>query len=421
MRPNRLRKLAAVATAAAVGAALAAAPAGAQSGSTTKTGALVIGNLAPETGTLAALLDSLRKPVQIALDEINAAGGVNGDQVTLVTGDDGADPATVSQTVDRMIATDGANVIIGPASSSTAFDLLDQIKGKALMCSGSNGAAELDRAGPKKSGGLYFRTAPSDTLQGAALSELVLSEGHSKIGVLTRDDAYGVEFGKSFSAAAKQGGARIVADVAYDPNAENLDAEVQKVLAKKPDALVVLGLQDDGAKVVRSLIAQGAGPSTLPIYTANGMQGSDFGVAVDPANPGVVAGIKGTTPASDPAGVESPFGATFAATGVEPIFSAHSYDCTILSALAAVKAKSNDPKKMAKAFAANLRGSEDCNTFAACKDLLERGKTIHWRGASSSFEVFAKNQPAEGVYDIWSYDSAGEVSIEPASSQITIG
>jgi branched-chain amino acid transport system substrate-binding protein len=421
MHRKRLIRLASVATVACLGAALVAAPASAQSGSGNKNGTLVLGSLAPETGDLSAIVDSLRVPVTIAVDEINAAGGVNGKQVTLVTGDDGTDPEVAAQTIDRMISSDGTDVIIGPASSGTALGILGKVKGKAVLCSGSNTAAQLDKDGPKKTGGLYFRTAPTDALQGPALAELILSDGHSKVAILTRNDSYGVGFGKATAKALKQGGANVVTNVAYKADGDNFDADVQKVLDKKPDAVVVLGFNDDGAKIVQTMIEKGAGPADVPIYTADGMQSSKFGETVDPANPGVVSGMKGTAPAAAPDGVESPFQATFAATGTDPIFSSYYYDCTILSALAAVKAKSDAATDIAKAFRANVTGKEDCNTFATCKDLLESGKTIHWRGASSNFDKFPKNQPNQGVYDVWSYDGSAKVVTEDPSSQIQIG
>lgn len=421
MRRTRLLQLVSVAAVVALGAAFAV-PAGAGSGSPNADGTLVIGSLAPETGDLSAIVESLRTPVQIAVDEINDAGGVGDAQVTLVTGDDGTDPEVASQTVDRMITSDGVDAIMGAASSGTTLGILGKVKGKALLCSGSNTAAQLTKDGPSKTGGLYYRTAPPDELQGPALAELILSDGASNVAILTRNDSYGVGFGKSLSKALKQGGAKVAANVAYSiDEGANYDADVEKALAKDPDAVVVLGFNDDGAKVVQTLIENGAGPADLPVYTADGMQGSSFGETVDPANPGVVNGIKGTAPAAAPAGVESPFQDVFGATGVDPIFSAYYYDCTILTALAAVKAKSDDAADIAKAFSANLKGDEDCNTFSTCKDLLEDGKTIHWRGASSNFDKWAKNQPKQGVYDVWSYDAAAEVVTEDSSSQIAIG
>src|SRR6266542_2654467 len=281
MLRSRLLQLASVVTVAAVSAAYAA-PAGAQADRGNKDGQLVIGSLAPETGDLSAILDSLRLPVGIAVDEINAAGGVNGQPVKEVTGDDGTDPQVASQTLDRLLTSDKVDAIMGPASSSTALGIIDKIKTNAVLtCSGSTTSADLSKP---KAGGYFFRTAPPDRLQGPALAELVLSDGHSKVGILTRNDSYGVGFGKALNKALKQGGAKVVANVAYDAKGSNFDSDVQKVASKKPDAVIVIGFNDDGAKVVQTMIAKGIGPGDVPLYTADGMQSSKFATTLDPSD-----------------------------------------------------------------------------------------------------------------------------------------
>src|SRR5690606_32380733 len=104
--------------------------------------------------------------------------------------------------------------------------------------------------------------------------------------------------------------------------------------ASEPDAVAVIGFNDDGAQILNVMIGKGAGPADMPIYTADGMQSSTFAETVDPSDPSKIAGIKGTAPAAAPSGIEHPFTAAFADTGVDTIFSSYYYDCTILMALA---------------------------------------------------------------------------------------
>jgi branched-chain amino acid transport system substrate-binding protein len=106
--------------------------------------------------------------------------------------------------------------------------------------------------------------------------------------------------------------------------------------------------------------------------------------------------------------------------GVTPFFSAYYYDCTILTALAAVQAKSDDPAKMRGAFAKSLRGTTDCATFAVCAQALAAGKTIHYRGASSKFDRWAGNEPGQGTYDVWSYAPDGSVVTGTSAQQIPV-
>jgi branched-chain amino acid transport system substrate-binding protein len=385
-------------------------------------GTLEIGQLAPQTGQLSNIVQSLTTPVNLAIDEINAAGGVLDKPVTYAQADDGTDPTVASQSLDRLLNSDKVDAIMGPASSTTMLGILDKVRGAGVLtCSGSTTSAELTRA---KSDGYFFRTAPPDRLQGPALAELILKDGHSEVGILVRNDSYGVGFGRSLKKALKDGGAKVVADVAYDADATNFDADVQKVADKDPDAIVVIGFNDDGAKILTTMIGKNLGPALIPIYTADGMQSSQFGTTVDSSNPGVVAGIKGTAPAAQPAGVESPFLERFAATGVDPIFSSYYYDCMMLTALAAEKANSDDPAKMRRAFASNVRGKERCNTFADCKALLDDRKTIRYNGASQVFRnlnKFGTFEPNAGIYEVWSYDNTADVVTEPPETQIRIG
>ena len=76
---------------------------------------------------------------------------------------------------------------------------------------------------------------------------------------------------------------------------------------------------------------------------------------------------------------------------------------------------------IAENFASNLEGDNDCNNFADCKKLLEDGKTIHYRGASSMFEKWNKMEPGTGVYDVWAYGADGKSANVEGAAQISIG
>jgi branched-chain amino acid transport system substrate-binding protein len=384
-------------------------------------GTLEIGQLTAQTGQLSNIVQSLTVPVTMAVEEINAAGGVLGKPAAYTVADDATDPAVASESLESLLEDAKVDVVIGPTSSGSAINLLEEVRRRGvLVCSGSNFSAELSTA---DSGGYYFRTTPSDLLQGPALAELVLDDGRKKVGILARRDTYGVGLAESVKKALENE-AKVVADITYNPDATGFDRAVQRVIDKKPDAIVVLGFDSDGSDIVRTLIAKGVSPQQFPIYTADGMRTNAFPGLVDPNNPGVVAGIKGTSPAAAPAGAQSPFLEAFSATGVDPIYSAFYYDCTILAALAAEKAKSDDPAKMRQAFAANTKGKNECTTYAQCKQLLDEGKTIHYQGASATFRnmnKFGEFEPNAGVYEIWSFDAAGQDQSAPPETQIRVG
>ena len=164
-------------------------PATATAGATPKTAALKVGTLLPETGSLAFLGPPMIAGVGIALDEVNAAGGVLDQPVALVTGDSGdTSTDTATATVDRELA-EGADVIVGAASSAVSLKVLDKIASAGVvMFSPANTSDKFVCYADK---GMYFRTAPTDVLQAQALSQLITGDGAQRVAIMALNDPYG--------------------------------------------------------------------------------------------------------------------------------------------------------------------------------------------------------------------------------------
>src|SRR5947208_2186227 len=153
-------------------------------------GSLELGQLASQTGPLSNIVQSLTVPVTMAVDEINAGGGVLGKPVTYTLADDATDPNVASESLEGLLEDSKVDAIMGPTSSGITLNIIDEVRRRnVLMCSGSNTSAELSTTDSR---GFYFRTTPSDRLQGPALGKLVLKDGHKKVGILARRDTYGV-------------------------------------------------------------------------------------------------------------------------------------------------------------------------------------------------------------------------------------
>ena len=146
MRPNRLRPVVvALVVACVLGRAAGASETAARRPSSGD-GTLAIASLAPQTGILQSLRDSLRVPVELAVTEINLAGGVNGAPVSFGIGDEGADLATARATLTDF-ADAGVDAVIGPASPATVLGVLGNVrKERLLMCSGSDTLAPVTAA-----------------------------------------------------------------------------------------------------------------------------------------------------------------------------------------------------------------------------------------------------------------------------------
>jgi ABC-type branched-subunit amino acid transport system substrate-binding protein len=220
---------------------------------------LVIGTLLPETGNLAFLGPPEVAGVQLALNDVNAAGGVLGAPVTLVTGDSGdTSTDTATQTVDRLLQS-GANAIIGAASSGVSQSVINKIVGAGVVQFSPANTSDIFTTYDDK--GLYFRTAPPDTLQARALADMIGADGNNTVGILALNDPYGTGLADNTEKNLISDGLSqdSIKKIIYDPQAANFDSEVQQMADFNPDAIVVIGFEES-SRIIQALNAQGVGP-----------------------------------------------------------------------------------------------------------------------------------------------------------------
>jgi branched-chain amino acid transport system substrate-binding protein len=389
-------------------------------------GTLKFGAIMPESGALANIVSALRTPIDMAIAEINEGGGVLGKDVELAVGDDGSDdPALASNAFDRLAESEQMDVLLGPAGSDQVLSLFEKIAPAQLpTCSGSStsyGLTEAQTAGEDgEGGGYFFRTAPPDTLQGPALADLVASEDNTSVAIIVRNDSYGTGFAQALEDRFETSGVDVATTVEFDPEGTDFTADAQAIADAGADAVIMISYQDDGGKVLSALTAAGAGPDDVNFYGADGIKDPKFFEKVDAEDATQVEGIRGTAPASAPAGVEHPFIDEYAATGEPTIFSSYFYDCTMIAALAAEAAQSDAGADIIAEVPNVVSGGEQCSTWADCKALLDDGQDIDYEGASGSVDLNDLLEVTTGVYDVWEFDAEGADNTEGPEAQITI-
>lgn len=219
-------------------------------------GTLTIGTLLPQSGDLAFLGPPEFAGVDLAVKEINEAGGVNGQPVKQIKADSGDGTPNIAPSETDKLLRGGADAIIGAASSSVSLSVIDRITGAGVaQISPANTSTAFDTYDDK---GLYFRTAPSDVLQGSVMANTVLSDGYDNVAILARQDSYGEALAENVKKFFEESGGTVVSYKLYDPNAANYSAEVNDIAAQDPDALVLIAF-DETKKIVPELIKAGLG------------------------------------------------------------------------------------------------------------------------------------------------------------------
>jgi ABC-type branched-subunit amino acid transport system substrate-binding protein len=359
-------------------------------------GTLTLGTLLPQTGSLAFLGPPEFAGVDLAVKEINAAGGVLGKDVQKFDSDSGDTTTDIATGSVNRLLSNNVDGIIGAASSSVSLTVIDKITGEgAIMFSPANTSPDFTTYDDN---GLYFRTAPSDVLQGRVMGDLVLADGHANVAIMALQDAYGEGLATNVEQSVTDGGGTIAAKIIYDPKAANYAAEVNEVKGAGADALVLIGF-DESKKIIPELVAAGIGPQDLPLYLVDGNT-SNYG---EEFPPGTLEGTKGTLP-----GAETGEEFRKRLLEVDPSlndfsYAPESYDAAILMALAAEAAGSDSGEAVASELVNVSKGGTKCTEFAACKELIAAGTDIDYDGQSGPVEFSDAGDPTEATIGIFQY------------------
>jgi branched-chain amino acid transport system substrate-binding protein len=241
-------------------------------------GVLTIGTLLPETGNLAFLGPPEIAGVHLAIADINAAGGFNGQDVVLVEGDSGdTSTDTAVQTVSRELQ-QNVDAIVGAASSSVSASVIDQITEAGVTQFSPANTSKQFSDYPDE--GLYFRLGPSDILQGQVLAEVITDDGYGTLVILNFDDDYGNGLAEDLAASFTESGGDVVDTIVYDPQAQTYDAEVQQATGADADALALIGFEES-SRVLATLVEAGLGPQDIPTYLVDGNVGNALGERFD--------------------------------------------------------------------------------------------------------------------------------------------
>ncbi len=362
-------------------------------------GVLTIGTLLPETGSLAFLGPPEFAGVDLAIQEINEAGGVLGQDVAKIDGDSGDTTTDIAtQTATRLLG-EGVDAIIGAASSGVSFTVIDQITGAGVVhYSPANTSPDFT---DYDDNGLYFRTAPSDVLQGRVLGDLLVQDGCLDAAVVSLDDPYGTGLTENLVTSLEAGGGALVVDpILYPEGTDNFSAQVTQVVDSGAECVVLIGFAET-AQIVTEMVAQGASPADVPTYFVDGNL-SNYGEDL-PA--GSLDGSKGTLP-----GAEASEEFQGRLLEVDPdlgdfSYSAESYDAVVTVALAAIAAQSDAGTDIGAALPDVTRGGEKCTDFAACAALLEADPAadIDYDGVSGPIEMSDAGDPTEATIGIFQY------------------
>ena len=357
---------------------------------------LKIGTSLPQSGTLAFLGPPEEAGVALAVKEINEADlGIQVEVEYRDSGDTTTDTATVS--VTDLLSLD-VSAIVGAASSGVSKTVIDQIVAAGVVqFSPANTSIDFTDYADD---GLYWRTAPSDVLQGEVLGNQIAEDGVQNLGIIELNDSYGTGLTKKITETFEAAGGKVVASPLFNTGDTVFTTQISEVLAANPDAIALVTF--DEAKIIVPAL-QGAG-YTGPLYFVDGNL-ADYS-AVFAA--GALDGDKGTLPGLDTAKLGD---FTDRLLEVNPdltdfSYAAESYDAVVLLALAALAANSTDGKAIASKLQEVSGGSGDgtkATDFASAAQIILDGGVVDYDGNSGPITFDENGDPTEATIGIFQY------------------
>ncbi|MCY3569415.1 MAG: ABC transporter substrate-binding protein [Chloroflexi bacterium] len=373
------------------------------------TGPLKIAFLGDLTGGLAEIGVEMRDGFLLAIEQINAAGGVFGQPVEFVIGDTNTDPTIAVEEARRMIEIEGAHVIVGAHSSTNSLAVAESITGPAGIpqISPASSSPQLAVAADND---FLFRATLNDKVQGPALAQLVSEQGYTNVGVIYRDDAWGQGIADSFAEAFVETWAGQVVMVAVAPQQTTYLSEIQRSLRNEPEALVMLAYVPEGTIILRESIENG-----LHDRFVFGPTSRNFDL-IDAIGAEHLADMPGTAPGTAPGTEsallwESAFIDEYERQYAYP-YTKQAYDAAVAFALAAEAAGSTDGAAIRDQLR-RIGGAPgqvvlaDVGSIRLGLEAARNGEDIDYEGAAQSLEWDENGDLARGFVGIWRFTAQG--------------
>lgn len=296
-----------------------------------------VGILLPITGTQAIMAKDLQTGFEMARDEVNAAGGVMGRPIKLIIEDTETRPAPGMDAARKLVEVDKVNVISGGFSSGVALPIAKYLQEQQLLGVFQPPTSPLFRG----VGDYIFLINVLDNYKGKVIAEFAAEDsGKKKFGLMFMNNAFGKALFDETKKNLEKLGVEVVSEVLYELNKVDYKAELQRLFANDPEAIIGTWYAKEGLVTLKQAYEMGLlNVDEIPWYCP---EISTSLSELEEKMPEIIEGVKGLDPL--------PPGTLFVEKfkemkGREPItaYAAMNYDALIMIAMAMNFAQSTDP------------------------------------------------------------------------------
>lgn len=228
-----------------------------------------IGALFSITGPASFLGEPEKNTLEMLVKDANARGGIGGRKLELVVYDTQGDVTKAVQLANKLIKNDKVSVIVGPSTTGetmAVIPLAEKEKTPLISC-----AAGIKITEPVKK--WVFKTPANDHVAAEKILIQAAKLKQKSLAIITVSDGFGSSGREQLKALAGQKGFRIVADEVYGPKDTDMTAQLTKIKAAKPDAVICWGTNPGPALIARNMKQLGI---KVPLYMSHGVASKKF-------------------------------------------------------------------------------------------------------------------------------------------------
>ena len=349
----------------------------------------------------------LRRAFDLALEHLNAGGGVLGHPVDSVIAEPTTDPAKAVAEARRLVEEGGAHVLVGPGTSATSIPVAEQVSGPLEIPTVSPSATS-PRLAAATDRDFLFRTALSDNAQGPVMARVARELGVDHLAVIYHDDPWG----QGLAAAVADAWSGALTAVALEAAPGTIPAALRRSKAAGAEALVVVAFEEEAIAIVREAVARGLYDRFI---FSDALKSLTVAQEVGARH---VAGTYGVAAASDPGSAASAAweDAYRERYGELPVlaFVKEIYDAAIALGLAAEAAGNTDGAAIRDRLRA-VGGAPGTvvhagpEGVAAALRILAAGGEVDYQGAAATLDWDANGDLRRGHVGIWRFTATGGI------------
>lgn len=373
--------------------------------------AIKIGALMPMTGDLQAYGETSLNGVNLAVDQINAAGGVMGQPIAVSVGDTQTAAQPSIDAAQKLVSIEDVAAVVGALSSGNTIPVAESITKNAKVPQISP-ASTSPVITTLEDDDYLFRTVPSDAFQGVALAEVSRDQGLDNVAIIYINNDYGQGLADSFQAAFEARGGTVSGSVPYEKGQASYRGELQQLASGDAAALLLIGYPENGITILKQSLEEGF--FNRFVFT-DGMKAPEVIEAIGPEN---LEGAFGTVAQSDTESeaytlFTNAYEEAYGELPPKPYIDT-SYDAMMILALAIEQAGSTDGpavqaaiRDVANAPGIEIRPGEWEKAVAA----IANNEDIDYTGASGSLN-FDEQGDVAGAFAHWAIQNGEIVTVE---------